>query len=193
MSNPLHWPEIEQLPEFLDGILEGYFYQRDVPLEQDMRKKKKRLTKEQLERIFFEVSWVGNVKYDGTTLAIANDGQYYGRRQLITGTSYQKKDISFLKDYNVNNLYNDLMAPFLEKNVQFFFNFILPNPNPKSTRLLFAFLFMENSLSTVSMIILLKIIIVNGWHLVFVLIAEAMQQPLKSTIIYLPMDTAAIH
>lgn len=133
MSNPLHWPEIEQLPEFLDGILEGYFYQRDVPLEQDMRKKKKRLTKEQLERIFFEVSWVGNVKYDGTNLAIANDGQYYGRRQLITGTSYQKKDISFLKDYNVNNLYNDLMAPFLEKNVQFFFNFILPNPNPKST------------------------------------------------------------
>ena len=144
MSNPLLWPEIEQLPEFLDGILEGYFYQRDIPLEQDMRRKKKRFTKEQLERLIFKISWVANAKYDGTNLAIALDGKYYGRRQLITGSSYHKIDISFLKNYNISALYNDLMAPFLGKNVNILY-FYLKNANPNlKTRQLFAFFFTEN-------------------------------------------------
>lgn len=115
-SNPLPWPEIKHLPDYMRSLLEAHIRFREDPegndLQSDMRKP---LSKEDLERLLFDVNWYANVKYDGTNFAISRKNEYFGRRQQITSDSYQKCSIRSYMNTNVLSIAEEILGDYNNK------------------------------------------------------------------------------
>ena len=113
-NNPLAWPQITHLPEYFNSLLDAHILYREDPESQNLRVRLP-ITKEELYEALFEISWFSNVKYDGTNVAIGHDKQLYGRRKVITGNSYQKTDISFLKLFDIAKVANEMLGSHVDK------------------------------------------------------------------------------
>jgi hypothetical protein len=110
--NPLHWPEIKHLPEYVYGKLEAYVNHCEGNPDPSEERRLRRLTKELLDQRLFEDQWVANVKYDGTNLGISNNQELFGRRQQVTSATYQHKDVTFLRQVNIQNVYDAIIPNY---------------------------------------------------------------------------------